>query len=179
MPIAEDDSVGVADVAPTPSDDAEVPPAAALPPEPITPLLAPGVVEPAPVPTLDADIPEAALLPPAAPAVLEPGEAAIADPAMNSAEMTVTVTRLIIDSLLSSPYGKNDGGSKTSLGMESQEIPVHAQIEQLSFVFHMLISSLSYSLLLALCSPNRRSIRIIADRQKGLTRNARPLASFD
>jgi hypothetical protein len=96
VPIAEDDSLGVVEVAPTPSDDAEVPPAAALPPEPIAPLLLLGVVEPAPVPTVEADIPEAALLPPVAPAVLEPGDAAMAEPATKSAEIAVAAIRLII-----------------------------------------------------------------------------------
>jgi hypothetical protein len=99
VPIAEDDSVGVVEVAPTPRDEAEVPPAAALPPEPITPLLLPGIVEPAPVPTVDADMPEPALLPPAAPALLDPGEAAIADPATKSAEIAVTAMRLIMGNL--------------------------------------------------------------------------------
>jgi hypothetical protein len=96
VPIAEEVSLGVDEVAPRPSEEAEVPPAAALPPEPTTPLVLPGVVEAAPVPIVDADMPEAALLPPAAPAVLDPGEAAIADPATSRAATAVIVMRVII-----------------------------------------------------------------------------------
>src|SRR5829696_9193992 len=57
VPSEDEDWLGVVEVAPVPSEVAEVPPDAALPPDPIVPLLPVGVVEPAPLPTVEADIP--------------------------------------------------------------------------------------------------------------------------
>jgi hypothetical protein len=95
-PIAEDVSLGVDEVPPTPSEDAEVPPAAALPPVPPVALVLPGVVEAAPEPIVEADMPPEAPVPPAAPALPEPGEAAIAEPARKQAVIALTAMRLII-----------------------------------------------------------------------------------
>jgi hypothetical protein len=53
----EDDWLGVVDWAPRPSEEAEVSPEAALPPEPTVPLALPGLTDPAPVPTVEADPP--------------------------------------------------------------------------------------------------------------------------
>jgi hypothetical protein len=70
VPRVDDEVLGVVEVAPRPSEEAEVSPAAALPPEPTTPLALPGLSDPAPVPTVDAAAPGSAALPPAAQAVL-------------------------------------------------------------------------------------------------------------
>jgi hypothetical protein len=51
----DDEVFGVVDSAPSPSPDAEVPPAAALPPVPATPLDPLAPTEPAPAPTVEAD----------------------------------------------------------------------------------------------------------------------------
>jgi hypothetical protein len=51
----DDESVAVVDWAPRPSEEAEVPPAAALPPVPTTPLEPLAPTEPAPVPTVETD----------------------------------------------------------------------------------------------------------------------------
>lgn len=96
VPIAEAELSGVVEVAPRPSEEAEVPPAAALPPESAAPLVLPGVDEVAPVPRVDADMPRSAALPPDPPAALEPGEAAMAEPARKQAVIALTAIRLIM-----------------------------------------------------------------------------------
>jgi hypothetical protein len=52
-----DDCVGVVEEAPSPSEEAEVSPADALPAEPTVPLVLPGLVEPAPEATVEAEAP--------------------------------------------------------------------------------------------------------------------------
>jgi hypothetical protein len=51
----EEEAVGAADWAPRPREEAEVPPAAALPPEPTTPLDPLAAAEPPPALTVEAD----------------------------------------------------------------------------------------------------------------------------
>src|SRR5438477_11761487 len=55
VPRLEDEALGVFDSAPRPREEADVPPAAALPPVPTTPLDPLAPAEPAPVPPVDAD----------------------------------------------------------------------------------------------------------------------------
>jgi hypothetical protein len=81
---------GAVEVAPRPSEEAEVPPAAAFPPDPTTPLALPGATLAAPVPTVDAAAPGPAALPPAAPELLFAASPPAVDPARRAAARIVT-----------------------------------------------------------------------------------------
>src|SRR5439155_23819760 len=120
----EDDWLGVVDSAPRPSEEADVPPVAALPLEPTTPLELSGVTEPAPVPIVDADPPGPAALPPEPIVLLEllgpaaaPPCAAIpvaAEPATNIAVSAIKANRLTIIFILLNqpiPYRRNSPGT--------------------------------------------------------------------
>jgi hypothetical protein len=93
VPSEEEDWVGVVDCAPSPSEEADVSPAAALPPVPTTPLLPLGDVEPAPVPMVDADAPPALPAPAAPPGAATP----LADkPATNIAAAAAAANPLTV-----------------------------------------------------------------------------------
>jgi hypothetical protein len=106
VPSEDDDWVGVVDLAPNPSEDADVSPAAALPPVPTVPLLLPGVTEPAPLPTVEAEAG-----PPAAPAPLPCACPSVATPKASIKAIGIKETLLIVIACSQrfSPSKENNG----------------------------------------------------------------------